>query len=264
MSNANPKPLIIFDLVSTLTDAGPRYARAFSAVCERHGVEPPAEKEVLKALGNKNLKEIIDEYAPGIDAQEIESFMEDCNATCDAMLKDADWNEHLFPYVRDTLAYLSKAGYALGVYTGTRDDALESQMAYHDIADFFETSLIRAKNNERDGFVPPQDLKAQQLASIIESYRDYLEERGIKVTDDLLKDNVLIIGDSVADIKAAADVGFGFMGFAPTIAKQHAFAAAGVTDIFGDYRDLPDRLDSDCGEDTAYKQTTTLLRQQKP
>lgn len=230
----NPSPngtLILFDLVATLTDAGPRYARAFTQACRDYGIEPPPEKQILKALGNMNLKQIVETFAPGLPPEQVEGFMGGCNQSCDRLLRDAAWTEDLFPGVRTALESLKKQGFVLGVYTGTREDALTAQLEYHDIAGFFEPAYIRAKDNARDGFMDSAALKATQIAAIVDAYRA-VSPAG----------RVIVIGDSVADYRAACSAGLSFIGFAPGLCGQQAFAAAGVSAVFGDYDRLGPHL----------------------
>lgn len=202
-------PLVIFDLVATLTDAGPRYAEAYIRMCQAWNVEPPAKSDILVALGNKNLKEIIAEFTPSLPADRIGEFMQGCNDTCDALLYNIHWHEDIYPYVREALAALSGQGYILGIYTGTRKEVLDSQLRYHNIVQYFDQRFVRGKNNERDGFMPSDTLKAAQLQSIIESYAT-----AFGIGQNEARASVLVAGDSIADFRAARQAGLSFVGFA--------------------------------------------------
>ncbi|MBL1147333.1 MAG: HAD family hydrolase [Pseudomonadota bacterium] len=230
MAEQGKNLLIVFDLVATLTDAGPRYVRAFSDMCERFGYPKPDEDEVMEMLGNKNLKEITQHFLGDIDTGLQGKFMNSCNKECDAMLFRDDWQETLFPHVRETLEDLAAEGYKLGIYTGTREDALEDQITYHGIKPLFQQDYIRGKDNTRDAGLDSRTLKAAQLESIVAQYRK-----------DCGDDNapVLVIGDSASDAEAAADQGYLFIGFAASERKKEKLQNSGVKFLMTDFEDLP-------------------------
>lgn len=216
------KPLILFDLVATLTDAGPRYARAYIRMCQAWGMEPPAEDDILDALGEMNLKQIIAKYTPELPAEHINKFMSDCNMACDAILDDKSYEEKLFPHVRETLTALRDAGYTLGIYTGTRENGMRAQIAYHDIDGLFDPAFIRAKDNVRDGDQNSAQLKAAQIASMVQSYNG----------------PVIVVGDSPSDLAAARAAGAAFVGFVTTPSRAQTLRDAGVTALFSEYKKL--------------------------
>jgi phosphoglycolate phosphatase-like HAD superfamily hydrolase len=219
------RPLVVFDLVATLTDAGPRYAEAYIRMCRAWNVAPPAKQDILAALGNKSLKQIVAEFTPGLPADGVEQFMADCNTACDTLLYNVQWHEDLYPNVRECLETLHGAGYRLGVYTGTREDALASQLRYHNIARWFEPRFLQAKDNARDGALDSAALKAMQLEKITAAHggRD-----------------IVVIGDSVSDYEAAAAAGLGFIAFAPTEAGRALWQRQpGIRAVFSDFSALP-------------------------
>lgn len=228
----NSKTLIIFDLVSTLTDAGPRYAAAFARVCNDNGINPPREDEVLDMLGNKNLKQITDYFASTLDSSAKKGFMTECNKTCDALLYDVHWVEKLFPHVREALKNLKGQGYTLGIYTGTREEALDNQLRYHNIEQYFDRRYVRAKDNRRDGMVNNDDLKAHQLKSI---HMNWKNSGGT---------NIVVIGDSVTDVKAAAQCGLSFIGFSENNAKADKLMRAGAQMVFKNFSQLETVLEN--------------------
>ena len=146
----NAKPLVLFDLVSTITDAGPRYAQAYLDMAEQYKIAVPKRHEILNELGQKTLKEIIDTHSPDLPVAKIQEFMQDCNATCDSMLNDKGWIEQLYPHARQALTALIAQGYTLGLYTGTRKDAALDQLRYHQLEEIFPEHMIRAKDNVVD------------------------------------------------------------------------------------------------------------------
>lgn len=231
---ADPKKLILFDLVSTLTDAGPRYATAYIRMAASYGQPAPSHEDILKELGQRNLKEIIARHSPGLPADKIHDFMNDCNEACDSMLYDPHWLERLFPGVREALADLKARGFTLGLYTGTREDATEAQLRYHNIAQYFDADLIRAKDNIRDDGKNTQTLKIEQIASILKVWAD--KNPG----SDPVRD-VIMVGDTLSDLEAAQAHRIGFAGFAETPAKAQTFQQNGVN-VFSVYDKAPGLL----------------------
>ncbi len=225
--------LIIFDLVSTLTDAGPRYVQAFAEVCAEQGHGTPDREEVLAMLGNKTLSEITDHFAGKLDDASKKDFMASCNKACDALLTRPGWQEELYPHVREAVEALHLRGATLGIYTGTREDAMELQLKYHNIRKEFDPRYIRGKDNTRDAGKKNSELKSEQLISIVGDYR---RSQGFDAP-------VIVIGDSETDAKAAAKLGLMFVGFAVNDKKKSELESAGVKNIVGDYGDLPDLID---------------------
>jgi phosphoglycolate phosphatase-like HAD superfamily hydrolase len=217
------KPLILFDLVATLTDAGPRYARAYINMCRAWDMTPPAEDEILEALGEMNLKQIIAKFTPALPAEHIVKFMSDCNNACDAILDSKGWQEQLFPQVRKTLIALHDNCYTLGIYTGTRENGMRAQLAYHDIAYLFDPAFVRAKDNVRDGDRKSAELKAAQI-------RDMAATHG---------GPVIVIGDSPSDFAAARAAGAAFIGFVTTPGRAQSLRDAGAAALFTDFAQLP-------------------------
>jgi phosphoglycolate phosphatase-like HAD superfamily hydrolase len=242
--------LLVFDLVSTLTDAGPRYAQAFIEVAEKAGHATPDREELLSMLGNKNLSEITDHFAGGMGEGEKKQFMAECNNACDILLKRPDFKEQLFPHVREAIESMNLRGITLGIYTGTREDAMAAQLKYHNITRLFDARYMRGKDNARDAGKKNDALKAEQLHSITEAFRQAQRNPAAPV---------IVIGDSAADAKAAEREGLYFIGFATSPAKKAELEQAGVGAIVTDFGDVPDlvyRLISPPANDTAAKPGT--------
>lgn len=219
------KPLILFDLVSTLTQAGPRYVQAYIRMCQAWGAPVPAADDIMQALGEKNLRQIVAEFTPDLPVEYIPKFMSDCNQACDAMLQDKSWEEDLYPQAREALQDLRAAGYVLGIYTGTRENALRAQMDYHGLHGLFDPAFLRAKDNERDGDIPNHKLKTAQIAALCAAHGG--------------NGPVVIVGDSASDYEAARETGVLFIGFAANPQAAQKMRDAGVMHIFSDYAHLP-------------------------
>ncbi len=216
--------LILFDLVSTITDAGPRYAQAYIDVAAQYNLAIPARRDILNELGQRTLAEIIKIHSPTLPLDKISAFMNDCNDTCDTMLERADWIEELYPDVRATLQVLNTPQHKLGLYTGTRRDAAADQLRYHGLEEIFPPAMVRAKDNIIDADKNSLTIKTEQIASLI---RDNPAGR------------VIVIGDSISDYQAAQANNADFIGFANTQKNVFRFAAAGVQSVFTLYERLP-------------------------
>lgn len=224
------KTLVLFDLVGTLTDAGPRYARAFSDTCQEFGYQRPEDKEnVIDLLGEKNLKQITEQFVGPLEDAEQQQFMNSCNTQCDALLFSPNWIERLYPNVREVLADLKSQGYDLGIFTGTRKEAAENQLRYHNIKKFFNPAYIQGKDNERDAHLDSENLKIAQLDSIIDAFEG---------------DDVVVIGDSPSDYKAALHHKCRFIGFSNKPDKNQSLAAYGAQ-VIDDHLKLADTLQSE-------------------
>ncbi|MDE1151646.1 MAG: HAD hydrolase-like protein [Micavibrio sp.] len=223
--------LVVFDLVSTLADAGPRYVQAFADVLESRGLAVPPVADVAALLGNKNLSDITDQFAGPLPPDEKKAFMADCNAACDALLNRPGWREELFPNVREAIETMHLRGFTLGIYTGTREDALAAQLNYHHLGGMFDTRYMRGKDNTRDANLKSEALKVGQLGSIVEAFN---REQGKNAA------GIIVIGDSAADVQAAASLGLHFVGFASDDKKSQQMQDAGAQSIVRDFGDLPD------------------------
>ena len=247
--------LIVFDLVSTLTDAGPRYVRAFADICTKYDYPVPDEEEVMDMLGNKNLKQIMNHFIGPMNDDTQKSFMSSCNDSCDALLFADDWTESLFPNVKETLEKLRSDGYELGVYTGTRENALNDQIHYHGIAHLFDPRYIRGKDNKRDAALSVKDLKAMQLQSLVEQHREDCQQEDAPV---------LVIGDSVADAESAAESGYHFIGFAENNRKKEKLQQSNVKTLMTDFADLPYLLIAATSSDELEIETCSGILKKNP
>jgi phosphoglycolate phosphatase-like HAD superfamily hydrolase len=249
--------LIVFDLVSTLTNAGPRYVQAFTEICVNTGHGVPDREEVMEMLGNKTLSEIIDHFAGPMPEADKAKFMGHCNQTCDALLTRPGWREELYPHVREAVEALHLRGATLGIYTGTREDAMDLQLKYHGLQGEFDPRYIRGKDNTRDAGKKNAVLKAEQLSDIVSTYR----------ADQGSEAPVIVIGDSAADAAAAAKQGLYFVGFAVNDKKRKEMEGAGVAVIvkdFGELPDLVDRLMNPAANDNLPRLVPALTRKPKP
>jgi phosphoglycolate phosphatase-like HAD superfamily hydrolase len=226
--------LIIFDLVSTLTDAGPRYVRALKEVMARRHLPAPRDSDILDMLGDKNLSEITDHFLGPLSASDKTSFMNECNNTCDALLDRPDWHEGPFPRVRETLENLLARGITLGVFTGTRENAMKAQLEYHEIDTLFDGRYMRGKDNERDSGKTNSALKTEQIASIVNQFASDIQGAP----------RVVIVGDSESDARAAGNLNLEFIGFTVREQSRERLIRAGVTKVLGDFSQLTEVVDA--------------------
>lgn len=224
------KPVILFDLVSTITDAGPRYAQAYIRMAAAYNLPVPTEEDILTELGQRNLRDIIRIHSPDLPVEKISDFMNDCNSACDSLLCNVTWIERLFPDVREALGALKDQGYTLGLYTGTREDAMMSQLRYHNILSYFDADLLRGKDNVRDHDKDTQALKNEQILSL----RAARPGRA-----------VIVVGDTMSDYQAAQANGANFVGFAPLLKDSVKFTDHGQV-VFNSYKDISSIIATVC------------------
>lgn len=220
--NISEKQVILFDLVSTITDAGPRYAAAYLRMAAAYNLPVPTEEDILIELGQRNLRDIIRIHSPDLPIEKIGDFMNDCNTACDSLLYNVNWIERLFPDVREALGDLKAQGYTIGLYTGTREDSMLAQLKYHNILPFFDADLLRGKDNLRDDGKDTQTVKNEQIASLLAARPGR---------------SVIVVGDTMSDYEAAKANGVSFVGFAPLQKDSVKFIDHGQV-VFQSYNDL--------------------------
>lgn len=236
------KPLILFDLIATITDAGPRYAKAYRDVAKRYGIKIPTEKSILNELGQNHLKGIITKHSPDLPEHQVNAFINDCNQTCDSMLNDNGWIEHLYPNVESALQNLKQMDCVLGIYTGTRSDAAIAQLRYHNIEHYFDPEFIQAKDSTNSHYKESALLKSEQIEKIITAYLKKNE-----LDKNVALQSIIIIGDTLSDYEAATQKNLPFIGFANNARKAFSFAKAGVTDTFESYDKALEKISSSLG-----------------
>ncbi|MGE4314374.1 MAG: HAD family hydrolase [Pseudobdellovibrionaceae bacterium] len=217
--------LVAFDLIGTVVDAGHRYASAFSNVCTANGIARPPKEQILKALGEKNLKQIIDEFVPADIAAKLDlsTFMNDCNTSCDLLLQAEGWEENLYEGLPELLSYMRAYGYEPAIYTGIRQAAMQKLTAHHGLDVLVREELMIGKDPVTGMNMAQTDIKQVQLAHLYAAYEDVFDAEGL-MTGHAFH----VVGDSPADFHAAHGIGATFYGFVPTLAKREALLNAGV------------------------------------
>ena len=175
-------------------------------------------------LGDKNLKQIIAECSPEVTDDELPGFMDACNNTCDILLTANDWDELLYPSTIPVLNKLQAAGHTLGIFTGTREDAMTAQLYMHRLQDYFDLRLIEGKDNERDSMLDSTALKKRQISRICQTYASLYGDAG----------PVMIIGDSTADYNAAKALNLPFIAIARGEKEKYNLKNQGVQNFIED------------------------------
>jgi phosphoglycolate phosphatase-like HAD superfamily hydrolase len=222
-------PFVIFDLVATVVDAGPRYVAAYRQVCEMNGFTAPNNQLVLDMLGERNLSQIMERTLPPMDEPQRQSFMSQCNVTCDALLLRSDWREHLFPGILPCFESLKQKGIEIGLSSGIRQDALIAQCDYHALEKFVKPPFIQAKTSGMDSVTDHVELKKHLL----------LAQQATFVSEfSVAPEKTLYVGDSPADFEAAREVNMDFVGVAWTPRQFDKLHASGCDIIVRDFADL--------------------------
>ncbi len=225
MSSRNAQ-IVLFDYLGTVVDAGPRYAEAFIRACRVHGFTAPEPQSVIALLGEKNLKQIISDLLPEMCSDQVCDFMGTCNAERDALLHDPSWNERLYPHVPEALKLLRAEGCRIGMYTGSRENVW-GNLSHYGIQKYFDLDLVR--NNKASFRMKSGAAKTMQLRDISAAFR--------------CRFNIVAVGDTPSDYKAAQEVGMAFIAFAPRPTSYFRFAAISyAVPVFMDYDQLPSVL----------------------
>lgn len=224
------KPLIIFGFVATLVNSGPRYARALDEVCHNFGIPSLPEQDVQKMLGEKNLKEIMAALPKPVEHAREEAFIDACNHICDDILKRSDWNEPLYEGAYDVVKTFHAQNYPLAIFTGTREEAVTQELKHHALTPYFAPERIKAKDNDRDGFIDTKVLKSRQLSALKETVP--------------INHPIFVIGDSESDAQAAMQLDLTFIGYAANENKRKRLEAVGVKNIFTHHAELPKMIGS--------------------
>jgi phosphoglycolate phosphatase-like HAD superfamily hydrolase len=223
------KKIALFSLVSTLTDSGPRYAKAYIEACSLYDLTPPSEEDLLDALGEMSLGAIIEKFNPTLPLSLLKKFMTTCNNYCSSMLESEGFVENTFPYVHEILTTLKDDGVTLGLFTGTRISAADQQIKHHRLTEFFNENLIRAKSEDMGEDIKSKDLKSLQVRSLKNEFAKMCGHTDFKM---------VIIGDSMSDYEVAHENDCVFVAYGHSERQIERMKSEGVQNIITDYRQL--------------------------
>jgi pyrophosphatase PpaX len=239
-----PRSFVIFDLVATVVDAGPRYIEAYRLVCNKYGFTPPKDQIVLDMLGEFNLGQIIDATLPKMEKGKKSEFMQACNVACDTLLIQPDWKECLFPGIPACFEALKNKDVELGLVSGIRQDALLNQCGYHRLNRFMNPEFLLARTPEIDQIQDHADLKTHLLTTLKKRFNAQFGED---------PSQLVYVGDTPVDLEAANQAGMKFVGVAWTARQFDKLHAAGCDTIVRDFGDLQGTILRSLGKTQAIK-----------
>ncbi|MGC9403096.1 phosphoglycolate phosphatase [Vibrio genomosp. F10] len=182
--------LIAFDLDGTLLDSVPDLAIAADLAVKALGFPSVTEEQVRDYVGNgadiligRSLSQNLI-----VNPELSEETRRKARILFDDFYEQGGHKlSHLYPSVKETLAALSKAGFTMAIVTNKPTKFVPDVLAQHDIAQYF-TDVIGG-----DTFAnkKPDPMALNWL----------LEKHGVKA------DEMLMVGDSSNDIKAAKNAG---------------------------------------------------------
>ncbi|MGC8652668.1 MAG: HAD family hydrolase [Candidatus Kryptoniota bacterium] len=177
------KSLVVFDLDGTLVDTAKLIFDSFNFVLKRYQgtvmspeeirkyFGPPEDIAIKKIMGETNFEQIWEDYLQYYRSHLFETAV--------------------FPGIVELLTDLKTQRIKLAVFTGKGNETTELTLAYHGLRDFFDMvvtgSIVKNHKPDREG-----------LELIMNSL-------GVGVGEAVL------VGDSIADYKAAAAAGIDFV-----------------------------------------------------
>lgn len=227
--------LVLCNFVSTVADSAPRLIKAFQKACAREGWTAPGDKALRDMIGEKSLYEIIDRFFPELDEEAFSRFFDSCNEECDLMLDKEGEQEALFPSVRHALGRLKARGAVIGAFSGIRHGALQQLVKHHCLENIFRPELVRGKDNVLDRRMPKAELKRHHLRFLSETNQSFSGHP---------PEYTIIIGDSLADLRASQELGFRFVAFAASEDRARAMREAGCRHFISHYDGLEPLISS--------------------
>ena len=182
--------LIAFDLDGTLLDSVPDLAVAADQACQAMGFSAVSEEEVRDYVGNgadvligRSLSRSLT-----VDPELDPELLKKARVMFDDFYEQGGHKlSHLYPSVKETLAELHKAGFTMALVTNKPSKFVPDVLAQHGIGKYFVDVLGGDSFPEKK----PNPVALNWL----------LEKHNVKA------DEMLMVGDSSNDIKAAKNAG---------------------------------------------------------
>lgn len=213
--------LIAFDLDGTLLNSVPDLAIAADKASQALGYSPVSEQQVSEYIGNgadvliaRSLSQsliISDQLSPEILAKGRQLFDEFYEQGGHKL-------SHLYPNVKETLASLHEAGYTMALVTNKPSKFVPHVLAQHGIEHYFSDVIGGDTFPEKK----PNPMALNWL----------LEKHGVST------DEMLMVGDSSNDMKAAKNAGcrsfgvtYGYNHGEPITASSPDFVADNIAQL---------------------------------
>jgi len=183
MKNRDTKSLVVFDLDGTLVDTSKLIFDSFNFVLKKYsGVEmspgqirsyfgPPEDVAIKKILGEKDFELVWSDYLQYYESHLFETAV--------------------FPGIVDLLRDLKSQGIKLAIFTGKGNETTKITLVYHRLIDFFDMIVT---------------------GSIVKNHKP--DKEGIELIMNTLgidREQIVLVGDSMADYNAATAAGIDFV-----------------------------------------------------
>lgn len=209
--------LVMFDCDGTLVDSQHVIIECMRMAFQSRGLTPPMPNAVKHIVGLA-LEEAIHRLYPEGEQLDITDLV-DAYKECFAELRSKpNLNEPLFEHVVETLIYLEKQEYILGIATGKSRRGLLATLETHDLRKYF---TILQTTDDAPGKPNPGMLE-QAMA-----------ETGAD------RSETVFIGDTVFDIEMALNAGTGAFGVSWGYHETDALHAAGAHLVMDKMYELP-------------------------
>lgn len=180
--------LVVFDCDGTLVDSQYVIIESMQGAFERHGLTLPTPEAVKRIIG-LSLPEAISRLCDPNEADKTPAIDILVTAYKDAFTEvraSKKLHEPLYPHVIETLELLQQAGYLLGIATGKTQRGLLATLGSHGLTKYFVTLQTADVAPGK----PHPGMMERAMA-----------EAGAE------KDDTVLIGDTVFDIKMARNAG---------------------------------------------------------
>lgn len=208
--------LIMFDFDGTLVDSQRVIASAMAEAFRCAGLAPLARQEVRRVVGLR-LEQAIGDLAPSLSEAGVAAVAQGYREAFTVMRASPDFDEPLFPGVRETLAALDQPEILLGIATGKNRRGLLHSLECHGLADRFATLKTA---DDGPGKPHPEIL---ELA---------MAELGVQA------DDTVMIGDTSYDMALARNAGAQGIGVAWGYHEPHELQAAGASQVVESFAEL--------------------------
>lgn len=209
--------LVMFDCDGTLVDSQYLIIDSMQAAFRAHGIPPP-ERDAVKRIIGLSLPQAISQLQGEEDAPTIENLVAAYKECFLELRASPDLHEPLFADVVETLTLLGETGYVLGIATGKSRRGLSAILETHGLAKHFVTlqTADDAPSKPHPGML----------------------ERAMAETGTA-KDETVLVGDTVFDMKMASNAGAGAFGVAWGYHDTAELKAAGARLVLDKLCDLP-------------------------
>lgn len=213
--------LVVFDCDGTLVDSQHGIVAAMQAASGAHGLPSPDVPSVRHVVG-LSLDEAIQRLFPSAHPDQWHGVAESYKAAFARLRKEENFDEPLYPGIREAVALLDERGYLLGVATGKSMRGLTATLHRHGLSDTF----ITLQTADRGPGKPHPDMLYRAIA-----------EAGVSAAETVM------VGDTTFDMAMGRNAGTAAIGVAWGYHSVDDLIAAGAEDVAHDCSMMTDLID---------------------